>query len=387
MNVNNDNVINNNQNLNQDLSQNDSIINNEINDETSESVITNVNNNEFLDEYYINKNTDDKPISLHSRKRSYSLNINSQRKHVIQRSNSNKFENFSTNFEYEESLIDDHRDSIETHQYYIGGTHMNPGFFSSTSKTSLPQRYQRGQPNEKYTPTYHLSRTSRVSFSSSTTSQFFNRPRIVSGTTYGSDYNPSNTTYSIVSMTEVDYVSWRESVSTVNTASRTSINRGSILQDIHDEIFYLLKGTKDNPVTKRAVRKHFSEQYGSILVENYGEYINECVSEFYQDSSSSRIMSIHSTSSVYSINNNYYSLNRQYGVTNNMNIQSRTSLLNNISSQSQSMSYSQSLSQPLSHSQSISPSQSSQSHSLSQSLYPSQSFSSPYQQHSLSQPI
>jgi len=242
-------------------------------------------------------------------------------------------------------------------------------YSGTNSRVSLPQRYQRGQPNEKNIPTYTLSRTSRFSISSSTTSQYPLRPRIVSGTTYGSDYNPSNTTYSIISMTDVDYVSsWRESIST-NTGS---LNRISIIQDIHDEVYYLLKGTRDTPISKRAIRKHFSAQYGSSLVEIYGDFINECVSEFYQDNTNRHLSS---TSSAFSVkqsnislinnntqtstningntnsnincNTNSSSNSRIYGITNNSNNNYtppyQSSLLNNIS-----------LSQPLSQSQSLS---------------------------------
>ncbi|KAG4095140.1 chitin synthase-domain-containing protein [Neocallimastix lanati (nom. inval.)] len=217
---------------------------------------------------------------------------------MIIESNSQRDENYTTSYEYEDALessvISGIRDSLDGHSFYNLGMH----YSGTNSRVSLPQRYQRGQPNEKNIPTYTLSRTSRFSISSSTTSQYPLRPRIVSGTTYGSDYNPSNTTYSIISMTDVDYVSsWRESIST-NTGS---LNHISIIQDIHDEVYYLLKGTRDTPISKRAIRKHFSAQYGSSLVEIYGDFINECVSEFYQDNTNRHLSS---TSSAFSVKQN-----------------------------------------------------------------------------------
>ncbi|ORX45223.1 hypothetical protein BCR36DRAFT_406117 [Piromyces finnis] len=318
-------------------SSDDILYNNDISGELSQSVIAQLNsNNEIINEssFTIQKSNFERP-TFHVRKRSYSLNINSQNKFEIKRSNSNKLENFTTSMDYEEanepSIIDNNRDSMDLHPY-----HSNSDYFSSNSRISLPQRYQRGQIPEKNMPMYAHSRTSRISISSSTTSVFPNKPRIVSGTTYGSDYNPSNTTYSIISITDVDYISWRESAST-NT---TSGNLVSLLQDIHDEVFFLLKGTRDNPISSKTIRKHFSIQHGSSMVDSYGKFIDECVKEFYQDGSPqpSRL----STPSSFSFrNSNNSSNNRQYGSVSSLY---RTSLMNN-ASQSQSLSQNQYLSQ------------------------------------------
>jgi len=339
-NLGNDSVIIANSRINNSISSNryrisqddpkDSSVANDIN-RSDNDIDQLTNNNEIVHENSFNKNNLERPMNSNLSKRSYSLNIKENIRNDIKRSNSNYLENYTSCYEFEEAQ----------------GTKMNicrssSGYFSNNSKISLPQRYQRGQLSEKNLPVYTLSRNSRMSYSSSTTSQFINRPRIVSGTTYGSDYNPDNTTYSI---SDIDFNSWGESISTVYTS--TNANPVTILQDIHDEVFLLLKGTHDDPIPKKTIRKHFFSQYGPSILDSYGDFINECVSEFYQDNNSryqdnNSRYSRHLSNGFSIKHNSVASSNNRYG---NVLTPLRTSVINSESQQTSSDQNHQSFSQ------------------------------------------